>query len=102
ERDRCCQTLPGCRACIGQRPDIAQTIILGVVDAEGVAQNRHQRYPLVVFSRLDAGESCVNSYQFSTTRHFDALQSQYLRKRDSRVGFFGFWGVWPLGPDGVE
>src|ERR1043165_1569877 len=79
KRNRGCEALSGGWARVSQRPDVAQTIVLGVVIAESVAQNRHERYPVVVFIRLDTGESSVNSDQLSAARHLDTLQTEYLR-----------------------
>src|SRR5690349_20588217 len=80
KRNRRGETLFDCRTRVSQRPDIAQTIVLGVVIAESVAQYRHERYPIVVGSRLDTSESRVHSNQLGAARDLDTLQTEYLRQ----------------------
>src|SRR5262249_9831776 len=80
KRNRGRETLSDCRARVSQRPDVAQTIVLSVVVAESVAEDGHQRNPVVVFSRVETSEPRVNSNQLGAARDLDTLQTEYLRE----------------------
>src|SRR5215216_1060640 len=80
EGNRSGESLFDGRARVDQGPNVAQPVVLSVVVAKSVAQNRNQRNPVVVFSRLDAGEPRMNSDQLSPARNVDPLQPEYLRK----------------------
>src|SRR5689334_17099203 len=79
KRNRGGEALFDRRARVSQRPYIAQAIVLSVVITESVAQNRHQRDPVVVFSRLNTGEPRVNSNQLGATGNLDTFETKYLR-----------------------